>query len=199
MNGLEIEIAPDFQMGVTNKTPEFLAKFPLGKIPAFESGDGSFALTEGQAIARYVAESGPKAAQLVGEDARTRALIEQWSCFAEQEISSAVLPPLLMCVAKLYTFDQGRYDQCVSSLERCLERVEIGLQGGKKFLVGEQLTLADVMIAGVLYLAAKTLVDQEMRKKVPNTVEYLKAVMEVPEMKQAFGELQFCEERVKGQ
>jgi elongation factor 1-gamma len=39
-------------MGVTNKSPEFLAKFPFGKIPAFESADG-FRLFEGDAIARY--------------------------------------------------------------------------------------------------------------------------------------------------
>ena len=35
-----------------NKKPEFLAKFPHGKIPAFEGSDG-FKLFEGSAIARY--------------------------------------------------------------------------------------------------------------------------------------------------
>jgi hypothetical protein len=35
-----------------NKKPEFLAKFPLGKIPAFEGANG-FNLAEGAAIARY--------------------------------------------------------------------------------------------------------------------------------------------------
>jgi elongation factor 1-gamma len=37
---------------VDNKKPEFLAKFPHGKIPAFEGSDG-FKLFEGAAIARY--------------------------------------------------------------------------------------------------------------------------------------------------
>ena len=31
---------PEFSFGVTNKTKEFLMKFPLGKVPAFESNDG---------------------------------------------------------------------------------------------------------------------------------------------------------------
>jgi elongation factor 1-gamma len=35
-----------------NKKPEFLAKFPHGKIPAYES-KGGFKLFEGAAIARY--------------------------------------------------------------------------------------------------------------------------------------------------
>lgn len=42
----------DFVFGETNKSPEYLAKFPHGKIPAFEGADG-FKLFETQAIARY--------------------------------------------------------------------------------------------------------------------------------------------------
>jgi len=37
---------------VDNKKADFLAKFPLGKIPAFEGPDG-FKLTEGIPIARF--------------------------------------------------------------------------------------------------------------------------------------------------
>jgi elongation factor 1-gamma len=46
-------------MRVTNKSPEFLAKFPLGKIPAFEGADG-FKLYEGDAIANYGESSKPR-------------------------------------------------------------------------------------------------------------------------------------------
>ena len=42
---------------VDNKKPEFLSKFPHGKIPAFDGADG-FKLFEGVAIARY-GESAP--------------------------------------------------------------------------------------------------------------------------------------------
>jgi len=36
----------------TNRTPEFIAKFASGKVPAFEDKNG-FCLFEGNAIARY--------------------------------------------------------------------------------------------------------------------------------------------------
>ncbi|KAG6336656.1 hypothetical protein ID866_2437 [Astraeus odoratus] len=49
--GLEID-TPHFEFRVTNKTPEFLAKFPLGKVPAFQDATG-FTLVEGASIARY--------------------------------------------------------------------------------------------------------------------------------------------------
>lgn len=52
-NNQQITMVPDFKMGETNKTPEFLAKFPLGRVPAFESTDGSFTLYESNAIAYY--------------------------------------------------------------------------------------------------------------------------------------------------
>lgn len=197
LNGLEVVLDPDFQMGVTNKTPEFLAKFPLGKVPAFESADGSFHLTEGQAIARYVADSGPKAAQLLGADPQTRALIDQWACFAEQEFGTHLLPPMLMALFKAIPFDEARYDQCAANFERALKRLDVALQGGKKFLVGDQLTFADVMVLGPLSLATKVLVDAEMRKAAPNVEGYLRGLLEIPELKKAFGELVLIETRVK--
>ncbi|KAJ4289913.1 hypothetical protein N0V88_006708 [Collariella sp. IMI 366227] len=177
INTLTVEVDPDFQMGVTNRTPEFLAKFPLGKVPAFESADGSLCLTEGQAIARYVAESGPCAAQLLGETVEERALVEMWSCFAEQELGSNVIPPLLMVVAKMYPYDEARYNQCVAAFERAVKRLE--------------------MVLSVLQLASKFLMDAEMRKAVPTVEAYLKKLMEAPEQKEAFGELQFCETLMK--
>jgi elongation factor 1-gamma len=64
MSGLEIEL-PTFTMRETNRTPEFLSKFALGKVPAFEGADG-FCITESIAIATYIAKSGPKADQLLG-------------------------------------------------------------------------------------------------------------------------------------
>ncbi|KAL2157286.1 hypothetical protein VTH06DRAFT_6224 [Thermothelomyces fergusii] len=197
LNGVEVEEAPDFQMGVTNKTPEFLAKFPLGKVPAFETADGSLYLTEAHAIARFVAESGPKADQLVGADPKTRALIEMWACFAEQELGANVVPPLLMVVAKLIPYNEAQYNSHAAAVERALRRIEHELKDGRKFLVGGQLTLADIMVAGPLQLGTRFLVDKDMRKEVPAVEAYLKGIMEIPEIKKAFGELQTCETRTK--
>lgn len=64
MNGLEIDV-PAFTMRETNRSPDYLSKFALGKVPAFEGADG-FCVTESIAIATYIAKSGPKADQLLG-------------------------------------------------------------------------------------------------------------------------------------
>ncbi|KAL5548904.1 hypothetical protein UlMin_004135 [Ulmus minor] len=51
--GVKIEIFENFEMGVSNKTPEFIKMNPLGKTPILETPDG--AIFERNAIARYVA------------------------------------------------------------------------------------------------------------------------------------------------
>ena len=49
--GLELE-TPPVEFHVTNKSPEFLSKFPMGKMPAFEDAKG-LKLFEGAPIARH--------------------------------------------------------------------------------------------------------------------------------------------------
>uniref|UniRef100_A0A8B9U8B0 GST N-terminal domain-containing protein n=1 Tax=Anas zonorhyncha TaxID=75864 RepID=A0A8B9U8B0_9AVES len=43
---------PHFHFGQTNRSPDFLRKFPVGKVPAFEGDDG-FCVFESNAIAYY--------------------------------------------------------------------------------------------------------------------------------------------------
>lgn len=182
-------------MGVDNKTPEFLAKFPMGKVPALECADG-FNLAEGAAICKYLANSGPKAQQLLGSDAKTQAVIDSWIYFSESELNNNISPPAGMTVFKIVPFDEARYNFFVGGVERALQRLEVALKGGKKYLVGDNLTLADVIIAGPISFSTGFLIDAEMRKGIPNVVAWIQNLTSLPEFK-ALGELKLCETRVK--
>jgi elongation factor 1-gamma len=196
LNGLEAPYAEDFQMGVTNKSSEFLAKFPLGKVPAMECADG-FCITEGAAICEYLAKSGPAADQLLGpsSEPKTQATISMWSFFAENELVSNALTIMLMFVFKMVPYDEARCNTAFASLERALKRVNAALEGGTKYLVGDKLTLADIMVVGVLFPCFKLFVDAEMRKGIPNVVSYAQGLAEQAEFKSTFGALELCEER----
>ncbi|KAK5657549.1 hypothetical protein OQA88_3122 [Cercophora sp. LCS_1] len=197
INGLQLATDPSFVFGVTNKSPEFLAKFPLGKVPALETADG-FRLTEGQAICQFLAESGPKADQLLGSDPRTRAKINEWVCFSEQELVANAIPPLIMVLLKLVPYDEAWHKRAVGNFEGALAKVEAGLQERtSKFLVGDELTLADIMVGGVLAFAGKWLMDAEMRKLAPSVEGYLKDFTSVEEVKANFGDVQLCETRAQ--
>lgn len=52
LGGLQYDLPKDYVHHTTNLTPEYLAKFPSGKIPAWEGKDG-FKLFESYPIARY--------------------------------------------------------------------------------------------------------------------------------------------------
>ena len=73
-SGVQLE-QPPFTMGVTNKTPEFLAKNPFGKVPLLETAEG-VCIFESNAIARYIAASTKSA--LYPPSAATRARIDGW-------------------------------------------------------------------------------------------------------------------------
>jgi glutathione S-transferase len=50
INGLELETIPGFDIPTGTKTPEYLAKFPMGQSPGFETKTG-LCLAESAAIA----------------------------------------------------------------------------------------------------------------------------------------------------
>ena len=80
----KLTVSKDFKFGETNKSAEFLKKFPLGKVPAFEGSDGTL-LTESNAIAYYVANEELRG----GSDAATRAQVVQWMSMADSDILPA--------------------------------------------------------------------------------------------------------------
>lgn len=107
--GLEIE-SPPFELGVTNKDPDFVRKFAMAKIPAFEDIEG-FKMIEGAAIARYVGSLVPESG-LLGRNAKETSLVDQWVHFAETEIILTVMTIYYGIVAKIlpgYTTEQHEF------------------------------------------------------------------------------------------
>ncbi len=83
-----------------NKTPEYLALHPFGRIPVLKDGD--FTLFESRAIIRYVASVYDKAGTLYPADAKARALVEQWISVeqsyyvaAEELVGQLVFAPMM--------------------------------------------------------------------------------------------------------
>ncbi|KAB8232471.1 hypothetical protein ETB97_000881 [Aspergillus alliaceus] len=195
LSSLEILIDPDFQMGVTNRSPEFLAKFPLGKAPAFEGSDGTL-LVESDAIAQYVAESGPAKDQLLGVLPAERAQIRRWISFAEGDIMDAVVPFALWQM-KLVSYDEAALEGYLAKLERALAALETHLKAGnqKWLATADKLSLADISMAAALAWGFVTVLDQELREKYPSVVAWYERTIESDGVKEAFGEKKFTEKR----
>ncbi|CEI39803.1 hypothetical protein FVEN_g2083 [Fusarium venenatum] len=194
LNNLDIEVPP-YQHFVTNKSNEFLTKFPAGKVPAFEGADG-FCLAESDAIARYVSQSGPRAGQLLGEDAVTSAKIQQWISFFADEVYPAILD-LVMWRVGMAPFDQPTETKALTRLEYALTVLEKHLSSGNR-LVGSQLTLADLTGASSLLWGFMHVVDEPMRKQFPNVLTWYLSTIENDDVKDVFGEPNLVEKRRLG-
>ena len=73
-NGVDITIPAGFVMGESNKTPEFLALNPLGKVPTLETPEGG--IFESNAILLYLADK--NFSPLLPVEPTRKSEVEQW-------------------------------------------------------------------------------------------------------------------------
>ena len=131
------------------RTPEFLAKNPIGRIPLLEIPGRGY-LGESHAIIGYLAEGTP----LVPADRYQRALMTQWLCFEQYNLEPNVatarywLHSLHKTPAEL---GQKLEDKRVQGFA-ALGVLEQGLQG-RSYLVGERCSLADYALYAYTHVA----------------------------------------------
>nr|CAD7590674.1 unnamed protein product [Timema genevievae] len=183
--GTNVKVSPDFVFGETNKTKDFLNKFPLGKVPAFETSDGKY-LTESNAIAYYVAN-----AQLRGQTEPEKAQVLQWLGFADSEIlpaSCAWVYPIL----GVMPLNKKSQDQAKEDIKLALSALNKYLLT-RTFLVGERITLADICVAATLLQLYKYVLDPAFRKPYVCVNRWFTTVVNQPQVKAVIGEFKLCE------
>merc|ERR1719394_1429099 len=184
-SGAEVTVAKDFVFGESNKKPEFLKKFPLGKVPAFEGSDGVL-LTESNAIAYYVANDELRG----GSDAAARAQVVQWMCMADNEILPAA------CTWVFPTMGIMQYNK--TATERAKEDIKAVLKTlndhllTRTFLVGERLSLADIAVACTMLSLYTQVLDAEFRKSFVNVTRWFNTVVNQPNAKAVIGQVNLC-------
>jgi elongation factor 1-gamma len=175
-----------------DRTPEFLNKFPMGKVPVLESSEVN--LSESSAIGYYAAalkEDSP----LLGKTAIDQALILQWVLFAENEIttnSSQWILPL----KGIWPYLKPNVDNGAAGLKRALGALNKILLT-KTYLVGHQITYADIAIVTSLVNAYVNVLDKSVRDEYKNVTRYFKTVVAQPNFKKFLGEITLCETPLK--
>ncbi|OAX38700.1 glutathione S-transferase C-terminal-like protein [Rhizopogon vinicolor AM-OR11-026] len=189
--GLEVDLAP-LEVGVTNKSPEFLDKFALGKIPAFEGNDG-LTLVEGASIARYVASLAPESG-LLGDSVKDAAQVDQWIHFVEHEISAHtdLIWQMLLGYLPEKTYSEQIHKSLLERQERSLKFLEQSINT-REFLVTDKITLADIVLAAVIQRAARVTLGAAERALYPNIFAHYAKVAADPRVKDIFEAADFVE------
>lgn len=188
--GVEVDLAKDFKFGSSNKTPAFLAKFPFGKVPTMQTAEGA-ALYESNALAYYVAAANKPA--LVGAgDAMTGALVQQFMGVADNEVVrtlSAWVYPLLG-----YTnYDASAVKTAIKEAHKVFAVLDKILMP-RTFLVGERITLADIVMFCSVMPAFKLVLDATERSKYVNLTRWFVTLSAQPEFVSVIGEFELCAE-----
>ncbi|CAK1582433.1 unnamed protein product [Parnassius mnemosyne] len=184
-SGTDLKVAPGFVFGETNKSEDFLKKFPAGKVPAYESSDGKVLLTESNAIAYYVANEA-----LRGEDLETRARIWQWASWADSELlpaSCAWVFPYL----GIMQFNKVNVERAKSDLLAALRMLDEHLLT-RTFLVTERVTLADIIVFSSLLHAFQHVLEPSMRSDLVNVSRWFSTLAHQPKVAAVVGELTLC-------
>lgn len=176
---------PQFQFGQTNKTPEFLKKFPLGKVPAFEGNDG-FCVFESNAIAYYVGND-----ELRGINREAAAQVIQWVSFADSEI----VPPAstwLFPTFGIMQYNKQATEHAKEEVKRVLSTLDEHLRT-RTFLVGERVSLADISVVCALLWLYKQVLEPSFRQPYVNTNRWFETCVNQPQFKSVLGEVKLCD------
>jgi glutathione S-transferase len=180
--GIELEVQPT---GFPNPSPEYLEASPFGKMPALRDGD--FTLPDSSAIIHYLEAKHPEPA-LIPTDPRQRGKTiwyEEFadtiliSCGAKIFFNKIVAPRFLGRPGDLEAAEQAELNDLPPILDY-LEKV-VPREGG--YLVGDQLTLADIAVAGPFanFRHTDTSVDPQ---RYPRTVAYVERILARPSLSQ---------------
>ncbi len=132
-----VKLAPE-----ERKSAEHRARHPLGRVPALELDDGTV-MFESAAICLTLADLHPDADLIAPVGSPERALTYQWVLFAMTELEAA----LSLWIRELAerpaeTRARERFAEAAEAFQTALD--------GRKWLVGDRFTVADVMCASVL-------------------------------------------------
>jgi len=183
-SGASVTVA-DFEYGKTNTSAEFLKKFPLGKVPAFESND--VYLNESDAIAQYVSND----ALLGGNCAANQAAVREYISFTENEIVPSACTWVFPTLG-LKQYNKQDTDNAITHLKKCFTKLNNDLLT-RTFLVGERVTLADITLCTSLAMLYVQVLDGKTRESFGNLNRWFMTCINQPNFKKSLGDIKLCE------
>jgi len=180
-NGVEIAVPP-FEMGVDNKTADFKAMSPMGKVPVLVTDNGP--ICEAAAIARYIARMRPNE-NMYGNNFYEAGLVDQWIEFAKNELDLPIgmwIYPILGFIPSNVTNTEKAKDD----LRNALKVLDAYLLS-HTYLAGENITAADVVVSCSLLNAFKLVFDKEFMAAFPSIQRWFTTCIGQPEFTDVLG------------
>ena len=167
--GHDLSLDPDFVFGDTNLSKEWLAKFPLGKVPGVELSGGQ-TMDESNSAAWLLCPDNMTG----GGDKNIQSSILRWISLSDLEVTPAscnwVYPRAGLMPASP-DMERGRAD-----LLRFLTWLNTELRL-RTWLVGERITLADISLMSSLLLVFSNKALLDMGEELPHVTRWYNTVI----------------------
>ncbi|MDM0044022.1 glutathione S-transferase family protein [Variovorax dokdonensis] len=122
------------------KGPELVALNPMGKLPTLV--DGGVVITEGAAIALYLADRYAAGRLAPALDAPERGTYLRWAFFAPSVVEPAVMAKNSGWEVKEISAGWGNHASMLAAADSAI--------AGRQFVLGDEFSMADVVLGGLL-------------------------------------------------
>jgi elongation factor 1-gamma len=183
-----------FVAGVDDLSESFKATISAqGRLPALKTEWG--VLNESNAIAWFLAQSrSGDGARLLGTGgALDEALVQQWIAFAVTEIELPAAAWLYPITGVVKTENPAATAQAKRDIRRVLQQLNAHLALPRITLVGDQLSLADIVVAFALLPLYRLVLDAPFRAQFEHVNEWFLRVVELPEVRDQIGAVTLCD------
>lgn len=188
-NSVSVDV-PDFDANVAKSLS------PTGKVPVLQTTSG--AIFESNAIARHIAKL-RRDTGLTGKNIFEEAEVDSWVDFGANEVE---IPACVWFypVAGYMPFHVDAYNKAKADLAKALTVLNSYLLD-KTYLVGHQITLADICLVSALVYPMKLVCDKAYLKAFPNVTRWFTTCVNQPAFKSVIGEVSLCKKELlaKGQ
>lgn len=180
--GAEYQLVEIDIMQGAHKAPDYLARHPFGRVPAFEH-DG-FALYETSAITRYLDAvlTGPSLTPTDPKNAaRMQQVIAVVDAYAYGAMISAIVIQRVVMPMVGGTADEAVITAAMPTAEVAMDALE-ALIGDQQFVAGNALSLADLHLAPVMGYFTATPEGQGLMPGYPKLARWWAAISARPSM-----------------
>ncbi|RLV92805.1 Elongation factor 1-gamma 1 [Spathaspora sp. JA1] len=159
---------------ISDKDEVYHKYFPLNKAPTF-IGPKGLKLHEVMAISVYLISLADPKSKLLGKNAAEYAEIIKWCSFSNSEFLATVAKAHRSIIG-ITPYNKKLVDESLSYLEQVADVYETRL-ANYTYLVGERVTLADILVATFLRRGFDWYFGTEWRKKHPGTTRWFKTLI----------------------
>jgi glutathione S-transferase len=172
------ELDADYELRLVTRddrsSAEYRQRHPLGRVPALETDEGT--LFETAALCLHLAEQHPESGLLPDVGSFARALVYQWISVGLTEIE-----PFLGEATRAAESDPERAEAARGRVRSAVGAVDAAL-AGREYLVGESISVADVLCGSALFSARRA----GLTTEAPAIDAYLARLEARPARKRAY-------------